>query len=118
MADLSLSRSKENIEEIIDNKFGETNNLLTENGYQILPGGLIMQWGTIPSVIGNNTYSDITYPIPFPTATLNAQVSGYTEGDDTADVAVQVTSFTASTLRTLLNTTGGTHKVMWFAIGY
>jgi len=91
---------------------------LTENGYQKLPGGMVMQWGTIPSVIGNNVYADITLPIPFPTATLNVQCAGYTEGDDLSDVGVQVTSFTSSTLRLLLNTSGGTHKIMWFAIGY
>lgn len=39
------------------------------NGYQYLPSGLIMQWGT---GISNNT---ITFPIAFPTQALNVQIT-------------------------------------------
>lgn len=44
---------------------------LTENGYQKLPSGLIIQWGKYGSTVGESDYS-VTLPIPFPTACLNA----------------------------------------------
>lgn len=50
------------------------NQLLAPSGYQKFPGGLILQWGTIPVACTANTnvaYS-WTYPIAFPTATLAA----------------------------------------------
>ena len=40
---------------------------LTNNGYQVFPGGLIMQWGTTTQINAGATLS-ITYPIPFPNA--------------------------------------------------
>lgn len=54
---------------------GETGvfaSLLSSNGYQKLPGGLILQWG---SIISGTTPSTFTFPIAFPTAVLNVVVS-------------------------------------------
>jgi hypothetical protein len=48
------------------------NQLLGPSGYQKLPGGLILQWGTIAvtCVANTNVAYSWTYPIAFPTATL------------------------------------------------
>lgn len=40
---------------------------LVTAGYQKLPGGLIIQWGQVPSVAGNGSQT-VAYPIPFPSA--------------------------------------------------
>ena len=41
---------------------------LEENGYQILPGGLIIQWGSNIGIAGGGT---APFPIPFPKACLS-----------------------------------------------
>jgi hypothetical protein len=51
--------------------------VIASNGYEKRPSGLIEQWGTLagndpPS--GHNTYT-ITYPLAFPTAVFNIQVT-------------------------------------------
>jgi hypothetical protein len=52
---------------------GAANQNLTENGYQKLPGGLIVQWG---EVIESTTATDYkTFPIVFPNACLSATLS-------------------------------------------
>lgn len=53
------------------------------NGYQKLPGGLIIQWLSGISV-GPNAGVDFTWPIAFPTAVFSASVAGQTslEGGD------------------------------------
>lgn len=45
------------------------NQLLADNGFQKLPGGLILQWGRVPVSL-NSTDVSVTYPIAFPTQTL------------------------------------------------
>lgn len=64
---------------------------VTGNGYQKLPGGLILQWGSytetgLPIAPGGNQTRTITYPIAFPTnnlvtvacTTLNFLIAGAT----------------------------------------
>jgi hypothetical protein len=43
---------------------------LTTNGYQMFPGGLILQWGQIPSIAGNGNQT-VTYSMAFPNACLS-----------------------------------------------
>ncbi|HBD0345050.1 TPA: hypothetical protein KGL83_002390 [Escherichia coli] len=45
------------------------------NGYQYLPGGLILQWGSAPCEAQRTTVS--TLPIPFPNECLMVIVCGY-----------------------------------------
>ena len=47
---------------------------LSSNGYQIMPGGLIMQWGVIGPYTTQVSPSAI-FPIPFPTNCIHAQVT-------------------------------------------
>jgi hypothetical protein len=47
------------------------------NGYQKLPGGIILQWATGVNV-STEINQTITFPIAFPTACLSLQVSTYT----------------------------------------
>lgn len=48
----------------LDDAFKGDNQSISTNGYQILPGGLILQWGA------SQTPQQITFPIEFPTACL------------------------------------------------
>ena len=43
---------------------------LSSNGYQIMPGGLIMQWGAVNTTATSevSTTAQVTFPIPFPAA--------------------------------------------------
>lgn len=50
------------------------NQSLASNGYQKLPGGLILQWVTGAAQQYEGQYT-ITYPISFPNATLSADVT-------------------------------------------
>lgn len=48
---------------------------LNQNGYQILPSGKIEQWG-IYNLSSEQRYCSITFPITFPTACYNLQLTG------------------------------------------
>src|SRR6266404_5354830 len=37
------------------------------NGYTVLPGGIILQWGTSNMVAGATSNTPVVFPIPFPT---------------------------------------------------
>lgn len=59
----------------------------TANGVQPLPGGLILQWGSMTASASNQSAHTFTYPTTFPTAVLNAfmsSTSGFTttSGED------------------------------------
>lgn len=87
--------------------------LFASNGYQKFPGGMILQWGTIPGTQGFNT---ITYPITFPNACLRVMNSVllYGPGNIANNNYSGVVSFNNSTayIGTDQNGTG------WLAIGY
>jgi hypothetical protein len=46
--------------------FTGTNQLLSGNGYQKFPGGLIIQWATVGATVTANTYNTFSLPIAFP----------------------------------------------------
>lgn len=59
------------------------NQTLAANGYQILPGGLILQWCSVThGALSNGASVNVTWPLAFPNAILNAVMSdthGYTQ---------------------------------------
>jgi hypothetical protein len=91
--------------------------LISNNGYQILPGGLIMQWGVTGNVSGDSAVT-VYFPIPFPNACLNAQVTVRAAGDTWA----QLHFFTTTTIKVGrgfaspgVNSSG---PIYWLATGY
>lgn len=56
-----------------------SNQSLTSNGYQKFPGGLILQWGGIPTTTFSRQVMTVTYPIAFSTVYLAIPV-GATNG--------------------------------------
>lgn len=105
----------------------EFGSLLSTNGWQKLPSGLIVQWGTATIPASGTSTSSVTagFPIAFPNAALNAvAVAGGNINTGTGGVApIRVTSLT--TLNMNLNgdcngftTFNQTCPVRWVAFGY
>ncbi len=57
--------------------YGQFGASLTASGYQKLPGGLIIQWGTYnrTTAAGTNEFVPLNYPIPFPNNVFSIAVT-------------------------------------------
>ena len=90
------------------------------NGYQKLPNGLILQWGSVS--IGVDSAVNITFPIAFPNAVLNAQstVNGGGAIGGAAVLSSHVGSLSATGMTVAMTENGvpGAKPMYWFAIGY
>lgn len=63
---------------VAGSQFTGGNQLLSPNGYQKLPGGLIVQWGSssIGDIAsGNGSTGSVAFPLAFPTAAFNVVAS-------------------------------------------
>lgn len=62
----------------LSDAFKGSNQSLTANGYQIFPGGLVMQWCSaeisVPTTIGSEATATVTFPLAF-TNVFNIQVT-------------------------------------------
>ena len=74
-----------------------------------------MQWVTGPSG-GNGTYT-INFPIPFPTACLNA-MTGSSNTVDGGTYEISIKSFTKTSTIVFYHGGGGALRARIFAIGY
>jgi hypothetical protein len=96
---------------------------LGANGYQKLPGGLIIQWGTVnvTTVSGTGGSTTVTFPIAFP----NAHFCGLATQNQGAVISggyvpyVQKSSLSQCIvwLDDAVSATAGTYPVFWVAIG-
>lgn len=75
----------------------------TDPGYQVLPSGLIMQWGK------DTASGTVTFPTPFTTACLNVMVTSTVNSAVTTAGSLTTTTFALGNVDTL---------AYWFAIGY
>jgi len=99
-------------------------NSLTSNGYQILPGGMIMQWGTI--AVANRLmeydFGFIQLPTTFPNACLNATATILTtETAGFADNFAVIASVSTTSIHVMSGSTvigNRNYGIYWFAIGY
>lgn len=98
---------------------------LAANGYQKLPGGLILQWGTIAVATRASWEYDfglINLPIAFPTAALNASATVLTtDAVGAIDGFAAIKSISLTQINPVVGstvTTGGNFGVYWQAIGY
>ena len=91
-------------------EYAQGESLLEENGYQVLPSGMIMQWGTeVLSSVGGQTFD---FPLEFPNACFN--IIGNAMGND-SNVNLGITSFTKTTVTT---NPGYGATFQWQAIGH
>lgn len=90
------------------------NQSLASNGYQKLPGGLIIQWGAVnnSATAGNSTA--VTFPIVFPTNCLS--VYNTASAVTTSISAAWIDTFTTTGFGSRANIASMTSR--WFAIGY
>lgn len=93
---------------------------LLSNGYQALPGGLILQWGVTAS-LGNNSTGTIAFPVAFPTACF-VVVASQSPGAQTAiDNTLQILNKTLASFDYYANDAGGVTGSMvfnWISIGF
>lgn len=93
------------------------------NGYEILPSGLILQWGKKTNISALDTDQTVNFPIGFPNVCLNMMLTSENANKDmTSDGLPAVCSLSKSsaTIRVML-TAGGQSvptAVFWLAIGY
>ena len=94
---------------------------LVSNGYQKLPGGLILQW-CVGASVSNETPYTVTFPIAFPNACLNVSLSTWDASTDVYGTTVfNMLSFNTTGVNLFCNfggSTGGPWKPYIFAIGY
>lgn len=94
---------------------------LGSNGYQKLPGGLILQWGSL-SLPAANTIQTVTLPIAFPTGFRFVAISGAAGyvTNSVSDGGAYASPVTASTFSVVNAWDGGLSPatIYWFAIGY
>lgn len=102
------------------NDFTGSNQALSANGYQKLPGGLIMQWGEVyVGNISDNGNASFSYPLTFPTAVLHAYVTFYAPSSE--DFAGWITSqSTSSCVANIQEWSGSSQNITakFFVIGY
>ncbi|MFL7775628.1 hypothetical protein IXW72_18855 [Escherichia coli] len=98
------------------NSFG---NSLTANGYQKLPGGMIIQWGSfsVSPTGGSVGTVDITLPVAFPAAcrSVNALIS--TNDPSARSVGFDIGSTDRTKIR-FTYTSATTNSIYWMAVGY
>lgn len=89
----------------------------TSEGYQKLPSGVIMQWGSISATSGSADVS-LTFPITFPTAVLS--IAGTTGATTTGSFCSfnTLTTSGASVGGWSASTSRSVTPVKWLAIGY
>lgn len=98
----------------LDDSLKGGNQLLATNGYQKLPGGLIIQWGSVSVISG--TVSIVTLPVAFPNDALSATLGA----GGTGTTANRYVAFSAapSATQLLIISSGSAATVRWIAIGY
>jgi len=87
---------------------------LTKNGYQIFPGGLIIQWGITPILSGNVT---VPFPNTFPNNIFTCTATQTYDGFRTASGLNSILLSNFTTTGFGINTGGDDHAVNWIAIG-
>ena len=96
------------------------NNSLTTNGYQVFPGGLILQWGVGAAPSGEGVSTTVYFPVNFHTTCLNVSLtSAYSSSTGTMIVSLDTMDFEKFTW---WNGAGaysdGIREVYWIAIGF
>ncbi|MFZ4599034.1 MAG: gp53-like domain-containing protein [Terrimicrobiaceae bacterium] len=99
-----------------------SNQNLAIPGYQKLPGGLIMQWGTYTTTTNDGQVS-ITFPIVFPNTFLTGQVSQqYSSGSGGPEITSEFQSPTTTGMILRWGRQSGSDSdritIHWFVIGY
>lgn len=93
---------------------------LSENGYQKLPGGIIIQWGRVIGTIAEDASHTISFPIAFSTClsfTINGINSKASDRLDTTMQIVSVSGSSASVYCQSISGGGAMNGFYWMAVG-
>ena len=92
----------------------------TQNGYQKLPSGVILQWGTVEYASNpGEAPIDVVFPLVFPTSCLNVTATRKSPASNDGGGTVSIVSYSSGSVRFQLNTWGyGATGFTWFAIVY
>lgn len=96
--------------------FQGANQSLSANGYQRMPGGLIMQWGVLPAMAAD-TPTAITFPITFPNACFAVSPSAEL-ASNTSDSAISYRLLATNGVTFVNMFTQTTAAGRYIAIGY
>lgn len=103
--------------QIATTEFVNPGNLLSANGYQILPSGVIIQWGSVTS--SDNSTTSVSFPFNYPNACW--AVSGLQSGASFSGAQFlngwALTGSPTTTGFSLLNHTSGTNTFLWISVG-
>ena len=97
------------------NDFTGSNQSLAANGYQKLPGGLIMQWGK--ATISGST-ATVSFSIAFPTACVSVQGLVLEAGDESGLVSSLGLASAPTTTQVVFSVNSEFDFIYWTAIGY
>ena len=118
-AQLATEVSKLGADKVPYAAFQGANQSLTTGGYQRLPGGLIMQWGTLTTTSAAD--SSITFPVAFPTA-CQSRTATVRQGTGAISLLASIGAhnLTGMGISIFVSSTGAraTSVVDWVAIGY
>lgn len=89
------------------------NQQLTTNGFQKLPGGLIIQWGKTGSI--GSSASSVSFPTPYPTAAFIVVACDAVSSTPTP-IATSITDNTAFTIASGESSTPG--GAYWVSVGF
>jgi hypothetical protein len=93
-----------------------SNQSLSDNGFQRLPGGLVLQWGRTGTISSNATIT-VTFPVSFPIACVNVVNSvNYTVDGDINEVC-HISDLSVNSYR-VRNSNPQSTRTYWYAIGY
>jgi len=98
--------------------FTGTNQSLATNGYQKLPGGLIVQWGTTGSITGDTNNNAISFATAFPTACRVVVITASTQIGTGAGENFSAGIHTKSTTGFQINNDSQTSTFDYIALGY
>ena len=99
--------------------FTGANQSLTSNGFQVLPGGLIVQWGQ-SSPINGDAIVTVTFPTAFPNScfTVVATVVNSSAGIDNGTAVISFNTTQTVLARTFISgTSTETNPINWIAFG-
>jgi len=108
-------------EAVVEASFTGANQSLGTDGFQKLPGGLIIQWGKVTRTLGAFS-GPVNFPIPFPNSCFsvtngNSMYSG-PNSLVTRTRAISATQFAIEEDSYGANGHGNTASMDWIAIGY
>lgn len=108
-----------NLKKVTLGDFGTTlfsNKSLSTNGYQKLPGGLIIQWGRSSGISGANSGVNVTFPIAFPNAVFSISLNGDTIAD-ASDTSINFRTLTKTGVRIVSGLYDGANYGTYIVIG-